>query len=151
MGWGYTSTMTSTYREQAPALKTSRLSVPPLREEAQFAAEPGAARSARALAALLCARASLPPDVRDAAVLLASELVSNAVVHAKTPVRLTVLADPTHIRVEVADEADQLPILKEPSESTGGRGIYLVNKCATRWGVDSVAHGKVVWFEVRAA
>ena len=85
-------------------------------------------------------------SMRELAVLLTSELVTNAVVHARTPVRLTVYHD-TVLTVEVADGS---PVLPAPSpispDDDRGRGLTLVAKLADRWGARPEGTGKVVWF-----
>jgi anti-sigma regulatory factor (Ser/Thr protein kinase) len=64
--------------------------------------------------------------------LLTSEVVTNAVRHAATEIMLRVLADESTVRVEVS-----------------GYGLHIVERLATRWGVDPAgANGKVVWFEL---
>lgn len=120
-------------------------------EEVELAPQPTAVREARCVAARVCSAAKVPPEVCETAILLASELVTNAVIHAQPPVRMTVVANAAEIRVEVSDGAQQLPVLRERSCTPGGRGMYLVHNCASRWGVQPDARGKVVWFEIRAA
>lgn len=112
---------------------------------------PSAAREARALAARVCAGV-LPPEVCATAVLLASELVTNAIVHAGTPIDLRVVATRDEIRIEVTDGTHALPRVYKPSPvRVGGRGLQMVQRCATRWGVDQRRDGKVVWAEIHAA
>jgi anti-sigma regulatory factor (Ser/Thr protein kinase) len=87
-------------------------------------------------------------------VLLAGELVTNAVTH--TPVTtagigLLVLLGEDGVRVEVHDRSPELPEQAGPGwEDESGRGLGLVATQATRWGVqaDAHGHGKAVWFEV---
>ena len=94
----------------------------------------------------------------DDAVLLTSELVTNAVVHAGTPVRVTCrLADgavevvvrdgqPSRLVPEVAGDEE------EPSlERTGGRGLLLPAALATAWGVAYGRSSKAVWFRLGLA
>ncbi|QYG93586.1 ATP-binding protein [Iamia sp. SCSIO 61187] len=93
----------------------------------------------------------------DAVGVMASELVTNVFVHARTPVTLTVRLGPP-VRVEVADGAtasstfrrflEHAPPTAEPT-ALGGRGLGIVHALATRVGLDiDPAGGKVVWFEV---
>lgn len=88
----------------------------------------------------------------DDAVLLTSELMSNAVLHARTDVRLTVRSqEDGTLRVEVADENPRLPIsVAPPDEAQSGRGLWLVETLATAWGVERLPEGKTVWFELGA-
>jgi anti-sigma regulatory factor (Ser/Thr protein kinase) len=87
----------------------------------------------------------------DDAALLTSELVSNAVLHACTPVAVCVGWDGSHLQVQVADDSAEAPQQqpKRPAEP-GGRGLEIVAAIAQRWGFDPEADGKVVWFELDA-
>jgi anti-sigma regulatory factor (Ser/Thr protein kinase) len=85
----------------------------------------------------------------DVVMLLTSELVTNAIIHARTGARLTVRVDDGGVRVEVADAAHRLPVRRTPSvDAVGGRGVQLIDALASRWGVEPSSTGKVVWFEV---
>lgn len=94
-----------------------------------------------------------PADVLDLAVLLTSELVSNAVVHGHSPVELLVSHDGHRIRVEVADGLPG-PLPQAPDrpagDRTSGRGLVIVDQLADRWGCRPRENpaGKVVWFEL---
>ena len=91
----------------------------------------------------------LPSDVTGCAALLTSELVTNAVLHAGTPlcVTLHILAD--RIRVDVADGNPHFPSIKEYGrDAATGRGLTLFNTLASNWGVQAVDGGKIVWFEL---
>ena len=90
--------------------------------------------------------------LRDDAVLLTSELVTNAVVHARSPCRLRLarLCDPDRLRVEVEDESPDQPRRGRPRpDEPHGRGLFLIDAIAHDWGVRRRAGGKVVWFELR--
>ncbi len=91
----------------------------------------------------------LPAEVSECAALLTSELVTNAVLHASTPLSVTLHVLPGRIRVDVADQSPVVPAVKEygPEASTG-RGLTLFNTLASEWGVHSVPGGKIVWFEL---
>ena len=91
----------------------------------------------------------VPDDIRRTVGLLTSELVTNAVLHAATPVTVTLLRETGAIRVEVADESPQLPTLKSYGEdAVTGRGLHLVSALADSWGSRRRDEGKVVWFEL---
>jgi anti-sigma regulatory factor (Ser/Thr protein kinase) len=86
--------------------------------------------------------------------LLAGELVTNAILHTHSAaVRLVVQADDQAVQVGVHDTSPQLPKQDGPTawDDQSGRGLALVDALATRWGVESAAQGKAVWFEVPAA
>lgn len=89
------------------------------------------------------------PDghTRDLALVLTSELVTNAVVHARTQVDVRVEVEPDHMRVEVTDSDPRLPLPSARApDAPGGRGLFLVQKLASAWGTDTCPGGKVVWF-----
>ena len=91
----------------------------------------------------------LPSEVTDYAALLTSELVTNAVLHAATPLCITLHILPDRIRVDVADGNPAFPALKEYGrDAATGRGLTLFNSLASNWGVQAVAGGKIVWFEL---
>jgi CheY-like chemotaxis protein/anti-sigma regulatory factor (Ser/Thr protein kinase) len=88
-----------------------------------------------------------PPN--DDAVLVVSELVTNALVHAKSGVWVTLRARGGRVRVEVADRGAGSPEPRAPSpETVGGRGLLLVAAVAETWGIDPSDDGKVVWAEL---
>jgi anti-sigma regulatory factor (Ser/Thr protein kinase) len=93
----------------------------------------------------------------DVAVLLASEALTNAVVHAATAVRLEVRRD-RELEVRVTDYSTA-PVLSPVSalglqslmtdpdlEAESGRGLMLIASLAERWGVTPQDAGKTVWF-----
>jgi GAF domain-containing protein len=91
----------------------------------------------------------LPVELSECAALLTSELVTNAVLHAGTPLSVTLHRLSGRIRVDVADGSPVIPSLKEygPDAATG-RGLTLFNTLASDWGVHAVPGGKIVWFEL---
>jgi anti-sigma regulatory factor (Ser/Thr protein kinase) len=90
-------------------------------------------------------------DPDEVAVLLTSEVVSNAVLHAATRLGLDIGLDDDVLRVEVHDRAARRPVVRPPDTSAvGGRGLRLVEELARRWGTEAEGDGKVVWFEVSA-
>ncbi|MER6439757.1 MULTISPECIES: SpoIIE family protein phosphatase [unclassified Streptomyces] len=87
-------------------------------------------------------------DLSDSVELLVSEVVTNAVRYASRPVTLRLLRTDV-LRCEVGDDVPQLPRLRQArATDEGGRGLYLVNKLARRWGATRLSTGKVVWFEL---
>ncbi|MEU6481988.1 SpoIIE family protein phosphatase [Streptomyces sp. NPDC047017] len=87
-------------------------------------------------------------DLTDSVELLVSEVVTNAVRYASRPVTLRLLRTDV-LRCEVGDDVPQLPRLRQArATDEGGRGLYLVNKLARRWGATRLSTGKVVWFEL---
>ena len=91
----------------------------------------------------------LPAEVTGCAALLTSELVTNAVLHAATPMCITLHILPDRIRVDVADGNPSFPSIKEYGQDAAtGRGLTLFNSLASNWGVQAVDGGKIVWFEL---
>ncbi len=90
-----------------------------------------------------------PSDLRDAAVLVAGELVTNAVVHGGGWFLLQIDATRERLRVEVTDPlAAQPRLLELTGDREHGRGIAIVDALATKWGADHLGSHKVVWFEI---
>lgn len=88
-------------------------------------------------------------EVLDAAGLLVSELVTNAVVHAGTDVTLHVRVRRGVLRIEVADGSPVVPTPRRTTALAGtGRGLQLVDRLSDRWGVDKARNGKTIWFEL---
>lgn len=82
--------------------------------------------------------------------LLTSELITNAVVHVHSEVRLVVAIHQGVVRVEVHDGDDAEPLLipsRPGPEDRGGRGLLIVDALADRWGAERESTGKYVWFE----
>ncbi|MGW4363210.1 ATP-binding protein [Streptomyces californicus] len=88
----------------------------------------------------------------EAAELLVSELVTNALIHTRNGAVVTATATPARIRVEVQDFASEdlpAPYVPNADDGTHGRGLVLVRSLADAWGVETQLLGKVVWFELR--
>ncbi|MER5640719.1 ATP-binding protein [Kitasatospora sp. NPDC002227] len=90
------------------------------------------------------------PQLADTAELLASELVTNALLHTtRGAVFDAVLTPDARLRVEVQDGAAKLPGRRVQSDqATSGRGLLLVEALADDWGVQLRGDGKVTWFEL---
>lgn len=85
----------------------------------------------------------------ETAELLVSELVTNALVHARSRLRLTLTAAHGVLRCEVSDADGHRPRVRRVTETDeGGRGMFLVDALARRWGCDGDGPGKTVWFEL---
>jgi anti-sigma regulatory factor (Ser/Thr protein kinase) len=124
-----------------PARVDARLDVPP---------EPSAVRQVRAFVRSALA-GSVDEDALDTIVLLTSEVVTNAILHAKTASELHLVRLPDVVRVEIADRSPAIPERRVLDfTSASGRGLAIVEAVAIRWGVEGAAASKRVWFEVRA-
>ncbi|MBW1601536.1 ATP-binding protein [Streptomyces sp. JJ66] len=124
----------------------------PSQTEVRFRNRPESAGMARRLAAaVLHGQWRLPGSVTDDGVLLVSELVGNAVRHTGAhDFGLRMFRRRGWIRVEVRDPSRGLPCLLPMRElDTTGRGLWLVDRLADRWGVDLLPRGKTTWFEIR--
>jgi anti-sigma regulatory factor (Ser/Thr protein kinase) len=90
------------------------------------------------------------PVVIEAAELLTTELVTNAVVHVGCKSHLFIRALKGVVRVEVTDPDDRIPEMAAPDvEAPAGRGLVIVNGLASAWGVERPPDGgKTVWFEL---
>jgi anti-sigma regulatory factor (Ser/Thr protein kinase) len=85
----------------------------------------------------------------DDATLLTSELVTNAVLHAATPIGVFIACNADALRVEVRDASAAEPAPQDrPATVPGGLGMHILAACAARWGVDRGPDGKAVWFEL---
>ena len=85
----------------------------------------------------------------ETATLLISELVTNAVLHARSGPEVVLQFEDTVLRVEVHDRSPVLPARRHYGLQAGtGRGIVLVEEMASGWGAEPTASGKVVWFEL---
>lgn len=90
----------------------------------------------------------------DTAMLLVSEVVTNAILHARTSVTLTIKQVGAVVHIAVSDGSPVAPRLHTFSTTSAtGRGVRLLDAMAMRWGVDADpgTGGKIVWFEVGAA
>jgi anti-sigma regulatory factor (Ser/Thr protein kinase) len=95
--------------------------------------------------------------VGDEMELLASEVVTNALVHGDSDVDVHVRRYPDRVRVEVrdSDPSPALPVAvgsgygaSQAEEAEGGRGLVIVSLLASAWGNSPSGRGKTVWFEL---
>lgn len=110
-------------------------------------AEPAAVSEARSVV-----RLSLEPtdqELVEVVVLLADEVVTNAIVHGKGPIDLDVEANEERVKVMVGDRSEAQPLPRLPERyAEDGRGLSIVEAIASRWGVSPTEVGKSVWFEI---
>jgi anti-sigma regulatory factor (Ser/Thr protein kinase) len=112
----------------------------------ELSPDPHSPRAARAFV-----REHVPDiiDLRDTAELLVSELVTNGVLHAGTPMTLDLVARDSSVLLGVTDKRRSVPADQRPRPPSlvaeNGRGIALVASIARSWGVTQRADGKIVW------
>jgi len=107
-------------------------------------ASPNLAR--RAVAAALTGHSGL---VIEQAVLMTSELVSNAVVHGAEPITLDIAVGTGLLTVSVDDAGTGGPLWMRPTEvDVHGRGVRIVDSLSYAWGVEPLTGGKRVWFSL---
>ena len=107
-------------------------------------------RAARQFVQARCVALGLERDRCDDALLLTSELVTNAVLHGRSEVCVEILrASDGRVRVAVHDENSRHPMpVAQDHDALDGRGLALVEALADEWGVDERPMGKAVWFEL---
>jgi anti-sigma regulatory factor (Ser/Thr protein kinase) len=116
----------------------------------RLAPVPTSARQARRFVSDTLAQWGDEPYV-EAASLLVSDLVTNAVLHAGSAVEVVVGHDGRHanLRIEVHDSSLRSPRMGGfDLDATSGRGLALVDAISDRWGVENDADGKKIWFEI---
>jgi anti-sigma regulatory factor (Ser/Thr protein kinase) len=117
-------------------------------ERERFPAEVSSvARARRFLTA--AAGPVLDERARDQALLLVSELASNAVRHARSEYEVRVRCDAATLHLEVHDDGSGTPRPQTADpDCESGRGLMLVDTLSSAWGVEAEAPGKTVWFEL---
>lgn len=110
-------------------------------------------RTARAAVHELCTHASVEADTAEVAVLLVSELVTNAHEHAHCSALVDMTIDDRRLRIAVADEDPTIPAPRPAGgDDERGRGLMLVEALSSRWGATSTTPsqgpGKSIWFEL---
>lgn len=92
-------------------------------------------------------------DLVECAELGVSELVTNALLHGEPPLSVRVRGTREHPRVEVRDGSTEVPLMPTRAAQdeddlllTFGRGLSIVARCSSAWGVEVEEDGKVVWF-----
>ena len=116
----------------------------------EYEPRPAAVRAARAQVRGQLERWGLADrgDLADTAELLVSELATNALLHCASRFRLTLTAAHGILRCEVTDTGRRGPQVVEAGGAESGRGMFLVDALARRWGCHRDGPGKTVWFEL---
>ena len=100
-----------------------------------------------------CVRALLQEcdreDLVETALLLTSEVVTNALLHAGTDIDVAARVDATGLRVEIGDGSPHLPSPRRYAATSGtGRGLLMLESMVDDWGVNRHRAGKTVWFSI---
>jgi anti-sigma regulatory factor (Ser/Thr protein kinase) len=92
-------------------------------------------------------------DDFDVAVLLTSEIVTNAILYGGPPMELHAQLTGAGLLVSVDDGGHEavVPVANVRWDAKGGRGLHLVEALSNRWGVRDRLRGKQVWFELKLA
>lgn len=116
----------------------------------QLPADPSAVPTARRFASQAVSDMGGSEAVLETTKLLVTELATNAVVHAHSEIRVSVVPLAHSVRVEVRDDDPNplAPTCRPDPDATGGRGLWLVSSLADAWGVNRNEQGKTIWFEV---
>jgi anti-sigma regulatory factor (Ser/Thr protein kinase) len=111
-----------------------------------FAPEPAEVGAVRRFVVTLAQRWGFDPEP---AALVASELATNAVLHARSNFDVALRAEGDRLVVEVFDDNPRPPVPASPTpEALSGRGLMLVDAVALTWGIEETTDGKVVWAEL---
>jgi anti-sigma regulatory factor (Ser/Thr protein kinase) len=116
-----------------------------------FPADVASAASARRFTEAVLSRWGCD-GFRDDALLLVSELVTNAATHANSSCEVIISHAAERLRIEVRDHDPRHVPVQQPFDVTAqhGRGLLIVERVAADWGTRSGPEGKVVWFELAA-
>ncbi|MFL5793327.1 MAG: ATP-binding protein, partial [Actinomycetota bacterium] len=112
---------------------------------------PSSVAEARRFIAARAAAWSFPDPAREQLVLIGSELVTNAVLHARTELVLTLELRRDRVRISVRDHSQAPATLRHyRADALTGRGLGVVAALSDNWGVSAASDGKVVWAELAA-
>jgi anti-sigma regulatory factor (Ser/Thr protein kinase) len=120
---------------------------PTPRAELRFRVEPSNRHLSMGRHIIATMATGCSPGDRDIVLLVASELLANAVQHAATSVEARVEFHDRYTRIDVLDDGDGWPRLRhvDPLSDAGGRGLSIVDRLSTAWGVEDLIPGKQVW------
>ncbi len=117
-------------------------------ETRRFAAEPASVLSVRQF--VRGALVALDPEAVEDGILLVSEVATNVVQHARTDYEVRVIRRGGWARIEVADGSGVIPAVRDLAvDADRGRGLMLLKRLASAWGIEERPDGKCVWFELQ--
>lgn len=119
---------------------------PVVRAERAFSPSPAAVAVCRAFARIQLHDWALSPERVDETVLVLSELMTNALRHARTPVVVTLFCDGRAVTLTLTDgDADPPAGRAAATSDEDGRGLRIVEQLCESWGVAPAPVGKTVW------
>jgi PAS domain S-box-containing protein len=122
------------------------VAVVPLQQSIELDPRPESAAAGRRFLRQTLRGWAVAPETVDQALLITGELVSNAILHAGTPIRLEVSFAAPAVRVAVRDHSPAPPSVRDyRNDSMTGRGLGVVGSISVAWGVEPFADGKSVW------
>ena len=126
---------------------------PPVIHEQRVTLTESVRAPARARAWVAEQAAGVPDAVLDDALLVTSELVTNAIRYGHPEITLTLTHRPGKLRIEVSDQGEALPLMTRQAphrDSSSGRGLLIVASTAADWGISphTPPPGKTVWVEL---
>jgi hypothetical protein len=117
------------------------------RARLSLAAEPASVAQGRQFIREVLDRWNMPA-LGEAVVLVASELITNTLLHTDSPPVLHLTTVPGGLRLEIEDASGTHPRRRSyAADATTGRGMMLVESMTSRWGTQARPEGKVVWCE----
>jgi anti-sigma regulatory factor (Ser/Thr protein kinase) len=116
----------------------------------RFSGDDDAPRAARRLVADALRRWGADTALVEDAQLVMSELATNAIRHARSGFSVAVRWTGARVRLAVRDSSRTEPTFRHEPGKPSGRGLLMISRVATRWGVEVAPDGKTVWVELRA-
>lgn len=122
-------------------------------DRTRYPTHPAHVKSARDRVSTVGREWGLKASMIESLCLIASELVTNAILHAGAPrgreIGVTLVLSPDCVRLEVRDAGNSLPAVREPTnDDQHGRGLVMVGLLADRWDVTTQVVGKTVFAEI---
>jgi anti-sigma regulatory factor (Ser/Thr protein kinase) len=124
----------------------------PLSARIALPRSPASVGTARRFIEARTAAWSFPEPAGSQLVLIGSELVTNAVLHARTELTLTLELRDGRVRISVKDRSRSAATLRHyQADALTGRGLGVVAALSDSWGISAAGDGKIVWAEVAAS
>jgi CheY-like chemotaxis protein/anti-sigma regulatory factor (Ser/Thr protein kinase) len=111
-------------------------------------ADMASVRRAREFVEVTLTRWQTGVDIDDA-LIVTSELVTNAITHARSSCELRLSVTAHALRIEAVDHGPGTPDLQIPShKGDHGRGLHIIANLTTAWGIEIISGGKIVWADL---